>query len=243
VTGAARREDALALRLVDGIRFDAGPDTWSVPPLTVAEGEWIALVPGQAEPVVDPSVHLARALASMAEPGRGRVEILGVDIYAAGYATRQTMRTRIGFVHGYGGLLSNRTVRENLALPVSVHRKLTMAEESDTVERGLAEFGLERVADLYPHQMDGATRWRACLARALVLDPGWLVLEGLGDFEMDRGRGVGWTRLVERALGGRVGAAVCLPRQNPGFEAWFKEHEGVVVSYSKVPGAARGRET
>ncbi|MDD5307536.1 MAG: ATP-binding cassette domain-containing protein [Deltaproteobacteria bacterium] len=243
MTGTARREDALALKLADGLRFEAGPDTWSVPPLTVAEGEWVALVPGQAEPVVDPSVHLARALASLTEPERGRVEILGVDIYGTDYAMRQRTRARIGFVHGYGGLLSNRTVRENLTLPVSVHRKLTAAHESDTVESALVEFALERVADLYPHQMDGATRWRACLARALVLEPGWLVLEGLGDFEMDRGRGVGWTRLVERALGGRIGAAVCLPRQNPGFEAWFKEHEGVVVSYSQVPGAARGRNT
>ncbi|MCP4606820.1 MAG: ATP-binding cassette domain-containing protein [Proteobacteria bacterium] len=231
------------LKLADGLRFTAGPETWTLDPLKVYTSTWIALVPDGTEPVIDPAGSLARILSTMVEPIRGTVELFGEDVYRLDYILRQRLRARIGFVHGYGGLISNRTVRENITLPASVHGRLSSKEEDETVNRSLKAFALEKVADLKPHDMDGGTRWRTCLARALVLDPEWLVLEGLGNWEMDRGRGRGWSRLLEWHLKSRHAATlICLPRQNPGFEAWFKEHEGIMVRYSKFEGLAQDRE-
>ncbi len=232
-------EGNTVVQLVDGLRFTAGPDVWQLDPVRVEEGNWFAFVPAGADPVVDPSIFLARILATLAAPDRGVVELLGENVYQLDYGKRQRLRARIGFVHGYGGLLFNRTVRENIALPVSVHSRLSSAEEEQVVNRVLGDFSLEPVADLLPHEMDGATRWRVCLARSLVLRPSWLVLEGLGNWEMDRGRGVGWTRLRERQHGGQIATVICLSRNNPGFEAWFKEHDGVVVPYSRYRRAMR----
>jgi ABC-type transporter Mla maintaining outer membrane lipid asymmetry ATPase subunit MlaF len=228
------------LKLVDGVRFKAGPDLWNLGPLRVSRGTWVALIPDGRDPVVPPSGTLAWIIATMEEPLRGNVEILGHDIYRLDYVPRQRLRARIGFVHGYGGLISNRTVRENIALPPAVHWRLSAAEEDDLVNRMVNSMGLEKVADLRPHQMDGATRWRACLARSLVLDPDWLVLEGLGNWEMDRGRGRGWTQLIERHRAGQMATAICLARKNPEFEAWFEELGGVIVRYPRYQsGAAR----
>jgi predicted ABC-type transport system involved in lysophospholipase L1 biosynthesis ATPase subunit len=219
------------LRLTDGLRFFAGPFAWSVPPLRVEAGRWVALVPGREEPVVDPAGALARILVTLREPERGCVELLGHDVYRMDYLPRQRLRARIGFVQGYGGLLSNRTLRENVALPVSVHGGLDDDEEEARVGDLLERFGLEAVAGVRPHEVDGATRWRTCLARALALAPGWLVIEGIGDWEVDRGRGLSWTNLVDYRASGASAAAVCLSRQNGAFEAWFQEQGGQVVAY------------
>jgi peptide/nickel transport system ATP-binding protein len=229
------------LRLTDGLHFRAGPFTWGVEPLRVEAGRWVALVPGREEPVVDPAGMLARILATLSEPERGCVELLGQDVYRLEYMPKQSLRARIGFVQGYGGLLSNRTLRENIALPLSVHGGLDHDEEEARIEDTVRRFALGAVAGVRPHEVDGATRWRACVARALVLSPGWLVLEGIGDWEMDRGRGVAWTNIDDYRRRGDSAAAICLSRQNPEFEAWFREQGGQVVRYERVPGGAGPR--
>ena len=226
-------KDLVVLKLVDGLRFAAGPDLWSLEPLKVRQGSWIALVPDGVEPVVDPSGPLAFSLTTMQEPLRGVVELLGQDVYRMDFVSRQRLRARIGFVHGFGGLISNRTVRENIALPASVHGRLSANEEKELVDSLLRDLALDRVADLRPHEMDGSTRWRACLGRALILNPEWLVLEGLGNWEMDRGRDVGWKFLLQRQQAGAMATAICLPRHNPGFEAWFENYAGKIVLYSR----------
>ena len=229
------------LRLTDGLRFAAAPFSWTIDPLRVEPGQWVALVPGREEPVVDPAGVLSRILATLREPERGCVELLGLDVYRLDYLPRQRLRARIGFVQGYGGLLSNRTLRGNIALPVSVHGDLSADEEDARVADCLEHFALEPVCGMYPHEVDGATRWRACLARAMVLTPGWLVLEGIGDWEMDRGRGVAWTNIAHYRSRGDSAAAICLSRQNPAFEAWFQEQGGRVVRYESTPGEADPR--
>jgi len=221
------------LKLVDGVRFKAGPDLWNVESLRVTRGTWIALIPDGPDPVVPPSGTLAWIIATMEEPLRGNVELLGNDVYRMDYLARQRLRAHIGFVHGYGGLIANRTVRENIALPPAVHLRLSAADEEALVARAVNDMALDTVADLRPHEMDGATRWRACLARALVLEPDWLVLEGLGNWEMDRGRGTGWAQLLRRHEEGRMAMAICLARKNPEFEAWFDEQGGVIVRYPR----------
>jgi ABC-type ATPase involved in cell division len=221
------------LKLVDGLSFEVAGFAWNVPPLRLDEGQWIALQPDRPEPEVDPTTRLSRILVTLTPPLMGTVEILGKDVYRMDYLPLQRLRPSIGFVHGYGGLLSNRTVRENIALPLSIHGGLSAMQEDEAIERTLEDFRLSRVAHLQPHEMDGATRWRVCLARALVLEPKLVVLEGIGNWEMDRGRGRGWSVLMERHLEGRHAIAVCMARQHPEFEDWIVRHKGEIVRYTK----------
>jgi len=223
------------LRLTDGIWFESGPHGWAIPPFRLGPGEWAALAPAGSDSVVDPSGPLARSLATLAPPSRGAVELLGRDVYKIPYLDLQHLRARLGFVQGYGGLLSNRTLRENIALPVSVHGGRSYIEEESYIDRVLGAYGLSPVAGLRPSDVDGATRWRACVARALVLEPAFVVLEGIGDWEMDRGSGVTWSRLREYRVRGTSAAVICLARQNPAFEAWFRGEGGATVPYRLRP--------
>jgi ABC-type glutathione transport system ATPase component len=190
--------------------------------------------------VVDPAGSLSRILATMQEPELGTVALLERNVYRLDYGARQRMRARIGFVHGYGGLLSNRNIRENIALPVSVHGKCGPEEEIALVDESLRTFGLKAVEEMKPHEVDGATRWSVCLARALVLRPEWLVLEGIGSWEMDRGRSTGWKILMEYR-DSEMSTAICLPRQNPGFQSWFEKKGGMLIFYERADTPEQGR--
>jgi ABC-type transporter Mla maintaining outer membrane lipid asymmetry ATPase subunit MlaF len=242
VTGFTYDAATPIVRLTDGVWFQSGPDAWALAPLRLGPGEWAVLIPaGEAAPVVDPAGPLARTLVTLAAPARGTVELLGRDVYGMPYPELQRLRARLGFVQGYGGLLSNRTLRENIALPLSVHGGRSFAEEEEIVDRMIDGFALRPVADLRPSDVDGATRWRACVARALVLDPSWIVLEGLGDWELDRGRGVVWSHLREHHRRQRSATVICLSRQNPAFEAWFQGEGGIAVRYQLLQTEAFSR--
>jgi ABC-type thiamine transport system ATPase subunit len=108
------------------------------------------------------------------------------------------------------------------------------ADEREEVTHIIKQFGLRNVEQMKPHEVDGGTRWNVCLARALVLRPRWLVLEGIGNWEMDRGQGTSWKALMDRRHTSQMSTAICLPRQNPGFEAWFEKHGGRLVRYHRI---------
>jgi len=222
------------LRLPRGLRIDAGPETWTLEPTTLERGSWATLTPAGEVPLRDPAATLARLLATLHLPPPGRIELLGHDTARLEYGELRRLRAHVGFVHRQGGLLSARTVRENVTLPVSVHGPPDRRPEAVVVEDTLTGFDLLDVADLRPHEVDGAVRWRACLARAVVRSPDWLVLEGLGDWELERGRGVAWSRLAERHEAGRGATVVCLRHRHGGFESWFEELGGRVERYTKV---------
>ena len=231
------------LAMTDGVRFGTPRESWFVPPVRVFRGAWTAFVPEAADSTYDPSGFLAWTLATMRPPQRGRVELLGHDVYQLDYESLLGLRARMGFVHGYGGLLSNLTIRENIALPVKTHRNLGGREEAEVVDRVIRCLTLEKIVDLKPHQMDVSSRWRACVARALVLEPEWVVLEGIGNWEMDHGRGTEWRHIVETAQRGGTAMAVCLARPNPEFESWFMAHRGTVVRFTRREYLHDGRET
>jgi predicted ABC-type transport system involved in lysophospholipase L1 biosynthesis ATPase subunit len=242
VTESRADAEAPIARLTDGVWFQAGPGTWAVPSIRLGAGEWAALIPaGDADPVVDPAGPLARVLATLLPPVRGTMELLERNVYEIHYLALQRLRARLGFVQGYGGLLSNRTLKENIALPLSVHGGRTFEQEVEIIERTLDSYALRPIADMKPSDVDGATRWRACVARALVLEPSWVVLEGIGDWEMDRGRGVSWSRLREYRERGSSAAVICLSRQNPAFEAWFRGEGGIAVRVQPVAAEALPR--
>jgi predicted ABC-type transport system involved in lysophospholipase L1 biosynthesis ATPase subunit len=196
-------------------------------------GTWLAMAPSESDPVMDPAGPLARTLIGLNEPVKGTVEIMGKDIYNLPYNKLRRLRAQMGFVQGYGGLLSNRTIRENITLPLSVHGGYEFKKENQIVDRIIHNFGLEQAQNLRPHDVDGYTRWRSCLARALILNPRLVVLEGIGDWELDRGRGIAWQQICNYRKNSDSLICICMSRRNPEFELWLSKKEGVIAIYSQ----------
>jgi predicted ABC-type transport system involved in lysophospholipase L1 biosynthesis ATPase subunit len=208
----------------------------TVEALRLDAGEWLLLRPDSDAPSADPASALARALAALEGVHEGQIELFGDDVAALGYAGMAALRKRLAFVPGSGGLLSNRTLRENVALPISVHRAFEQGERR-TVTALLARFELLQVADLHAHQVTGTMRHRTCVARASSLSPALYVVEGTGEFVSAIQPGLSWRRLLEERARG-VALVACVARTDEDFEHWFTSVGGRMATYRTHPDEA-----
>jgi len=204
---------------VDGLVCEAGGLRLRAPPFDFMAGDIAVFEPQGGAAEGEFAAAIARVLATVAFPLAGTLALFGEAVAARGYVDLLRTRHRIGLVQGRGGLLSNRTLRDNIALPIATHGKLDARAEAARVQALLAEFQLERVAALRPHEVDGTTRFRTCAARAVALGPTWLVVEGVGDFEASSGLSATWRSLVGRASAGECALAACLSRPNGALTA------------------------
>ncbi len=220
-----------------------GVERWSLPPLAVRPGEWLALRPEGDRPAPEAALTFARVLTTLTSPSSGTVEVFGRDPATLPYLVLQRVRFRLALVQGSGGLLSNRTVAENVALPMRVREELEDAAVESEVAAALELFGLSDLAARRPHGLDGATAFRVRAARALVGRPEWVVVEGTGDWEVGRGGSRSWDVIDAAREGTGMACAVCLPGAHAQFEAWLAGRGGRVETFAadtRAPGGAEG---
>lgn len=93
-------------------------------------------------------------------------------------------RLKIGYSFDYGGLLSNRTLRDNLLLPLLYHRLLPTKQAHEKVNELIEQFDFVKFADERPAHVPGRLRKLTCLLRSVVHEPELLVMDdpfvGLG---------------------------------------------------------------
>ena len=74
-------------------------------------------------------------------------------------------------VYQYSALLSSRTVRDNVALPIEELTDKSREEIDEIVDQKLDLVGMKDSRDRLPSELSGGMRKRVSLARALVMDP------------------------------------------------------------------------
>jgi NitT/TauT family transport system ATP-binding protein len=73
-------------------------------------------------------------------------------------------------------LLPWRTARGNVEFPLEV-QGVARSERDKVVNRVLAQVGLDRFGDFFPHQLSGGMKQRVGLARALGVGPAYLLMD------------------------------------------------------------------
>ena len=106
-------------------------------------------------------------------PSSGRVLIENTDPEKLSSRDTRLLRRRIGMVFQGFNLLSNRTVRQNVALPL----KLQRTQDPALVDSLLDYVDLSDRADHYPAQLSGGQKQRVAIARALITRPGLLLCD------------------------------------------------------------------
>lgn len=109
-------------------------------------------------------------------PDAGVVDVDGEVVSQLDREGLMALRSRIGFVFQFAALFDSMTVRENLAL--GLHRQRLDSRTIDhRVREALALVDLEGADDKYPAELSGGMRKRVGLARAIALQPQYLLYD------------------------------------------------------------------
>ena len=116
---------------------------------------------------------LLELLGALAHPTDGTVLLDGVDPSTLSPRQLNRLRHGIGTVFQGFNLLGNRTVRQNMELPLTIQRR----SDPELLASLLAFVGLEHRGDHYPAQLSGGEKQRVAIARALATRPSVLLAD------------------------------------------------------------------
>jgi len=114
---------------------------------------------------------ILRLILGILRPNAGSIFFKQFEISRLSGRKLQQMRTRIGMVYQYSALLSSRSVRDNVALPLEELSDKSREEIDQIVDEKLSLVGMVDAKHQMPSELSGGMRKRVSLARALVMDP------------------------------------------------------------------------
>jgi phospholipid/cholesterol/gamma-HCH transport system ATP-binding protein len=107
----------------------------------------------------------------------GQVFLFGEDIHDIPRSRLLQLRQRTGYVFQNNALVSNMSVRENIAMPLRYHTHLTDAEIDARVTRLVDGLLLTGHDDKRPAMLSLGMQKRAAVARAMAMEPEILFLD------------------------------------------------------------------
>ena len=152
------------VRAVDGVSFE------------VQRGETLALV-GESG---SGKTSVGRTILRLQEPTSGSALFDNIDVFALERRALRQLRRRmqIIFQDPYSSLNPRMRIGSAVAEGIEIHRLASGAEVNRRVESLLNEVGLDPAyARRYPHEFSGGQRQRIGIARALAVEPSFIVCD------------------------------------------------------------------
>ncbi|UVI30745.1 ABC transporter ATP-binding protein [Paenibacillus spongiae] len=144
--------------------------------LTIGKGETFAVV-GESG---CGKTTLGKTLLRLIEPTAGSIRFEGTDITQLNAEEMRRLKTdmQIVFQDPYGSLDPKWTIRKTLEEPLRTHLRLSGDAIRAKVDEMLQVVGLTpHHGDRYPHELSGGQRQRIGIARALILEPKFVVFD------------------------------------------------------------------
>jgi len=114
---------------------------------------------------------ILRLIGGQLRPQRGSVTVAGQDVMSLDRDALFALRRKIGMLFQFGALFTDMSVFENIAFPLREHTELPEELIRDLVLMKLNAVGLRGAAQLRPSELSGGMARRVALARAIALDP------------------------------------------------------------------------
>lgn len=141
--------------------------------LDIVEGETITIIGGSGEG----KTVLLRIIMGLMRPDKGSVEIDGVNIARLKEQKLAKIQKKIGMLFQGAALFDSMTVGENIAFGLHYLTELSEEEIEVKVSEKLKMVGLEGIEKLRPETLSGGMKKRVSLARAIAMDPEYILYD------------------------------------------------------------------
>ena len=147
----------------------------------VLDGVDLDIPAGETVVVMGPSGTgksvLLKHIVGLMQPDEGSIEVDGEDIVSMKERDLDRIRKRFGMLFQGAALFDSLTVGENVGLALREHTSLGGSEIRRRVAERLEWVGLEGVEDQKPASLSGGMRKRVGLARAIAMDPQFILYD------------------------------------------------------------------
>lgn len=173
----------------------------------IFDGANLSIPRGKVTAIMGPSgcgkTTLLRLIGAQYAPDSGSILVQGQDLTQISQEALFKLRSRMGMLFQSGALFTDLSVFENVAFPIRAHTDLPESMIYDLVLMKLQAVGLRGAHSLMPSALSGGMARRVALARAIALDPDFIMYDEpfTGQDPISMGVLVQLVRLLNDALG------------------------------------------
>ncbi len=153
--------------------YGEGPEILRDVSLTVPRGKVTAIMGASG----GGKTTVLRLIGGQQRARSGEVLLGGEDVGRLDHAALYAARRRMGMLFQFGALFTDMTVFDNVAFPLREHTQLPESMIRDIVLMKLNAVGLRGARDLMPSEVSGGMSRRVALARAIALDPEFVMYD------------------------------------------------------------------
>tara|TARA_Y100000589_G_scaffold247151_1_gene235120 strand:- start:804 stop:1484 length:681 start_codon:yes stop_codon:yes gene_type:complete len=155
--------------------------------LDVGSGEFIYLIGKTGSG----KSSLLRALYGDIKIKSGNAEVCGIDLSKVGRKNVHLLRRKLGIVFQDFGLLTDRTVEENLKFALKATGWSRKDQIKSRIEEVLGRVDLANKGYKFPHELSGGEQQRVAIARSLLNSPSLILAdEPTGNLDPDTTRNI-----------------------------------------------------
>lgn len=163
----------MSIRMVDVHKSFGDRDILRGFSLTVEDGETVAIIGGSGQG----KSTLLKHINGLLRPDAGEVWVDDARMDQLEGEALYDARRRVGYVFQFAALFDSMTIEENVAMGLRRIPGITESEIAERVASSLDRVDLEGVEHQYPSELSGGMRKRAGVARAIALEPAYLLYD------------------------------------------------------------------
>lgn len=194
--------------------------------LSIHTGEYVSI----AGPSGCGKSTLLSIMGLLDTPTEGQYRLNGTDVERISRREMARLRNReIGFIFQSFNLISDLTIAENVALPLTYRNDLSRAEQKERVIQALEKVNMSHRVRHYPSQLSGGQQQRVAVARAIVGRPSLLLAdEPTGNLDSANAEAV--MNILEELH--QDGATICIVTHDP--RSAMRAQRTIVLSDGQV---------